>query len=913
MEPGVPFALLGAVQLLLVAAFCALAGAAVALRRGRVAASLVVLGALVLAAVEVRTALRFGVPGSDDLAVARAAGALLLAAGLYSGALSERVDRSLPAAALGGIVVPLASAPGPALLAGFCTLAAALAAIRVRRDVSGVLLGIGLVLAAAAAFAAPLADDSSNGSLTVVSARAGAAAALLVALVLLTRTSLLGKVVAAILAGVLAMAAAAVGVVGTNVVSSYQTQSNSLVLEGAAQREDGLTRVAESAQVVAKIANGTCTSVVACDSTLATIAPAGIHDFVARVTRDGRVQGLGGRPKLSPSELLGLARAPEVRALFSAVVQLNVVPTAKVRLLGSPPELAVIAGMPDQPAKAASFLVYGVRLDDTYADNDVDLAESRGLDSYGLSFLVDGQVVASNLSSNQRRTLQVIADETGVSRGLDSDGVTVPADGSRPTVRFEPVNSNGDLPLGVMAVSRTAKVSLAAQRSALQSLFLTALLATGLVGGLALLLGRRTVDPVRRLTAAAARVSAGDLSATAGVANADEVGTLSRTFDTMTGSLARLTGDLRSTASRLQTVLASMSDGLVATDAHGRVTSINSAALAMVGLEREADALGRPLGSVVDVRDGAGAALAVPTLRLFDAAGEVHRADVEETVPVRVSLAPLDSGDGVVLVLRDTTREREVERMKTEFLSNVSHELRTPLTPIRGYAEILVAKPNVDADKVTMFATTIRDESLRMGRVVDLLVDVAAIEAGRVTVTPRSVPVRELVDGRLATWKAKAPGRADDLKRRVAGGLPSVMVDPIWVGKALDELIDNAVKHTPPGTAITLTATRLEDTVRVGVRDAGPGIAEADQRTLFTSFEQVDGSATRRVGGLGLGLSFVRRLAEDAGFPLSFTSTVGKGSEFALDLPVSDEPPAARVSRASRAKRRPAPARGRAR
>jgi signal transduction histidine kinase len=105
----------------------------------------------------------------------------------------------------------------------------------------------------------------------------------------------------------------------------------------------------------------------------------------------------------------------------------------------------------------------------------------------------------------------------------------------------------------------------------------------------------------------------------------------------------------------------------------------------------------------------------------------------------------------------------------------------------------------------------------------------------------------------------------------------------------------------------------MENTVRVGVRDAGPGIAEADQRTLFTSFEQVDGSATRRVGGLGLGLSFVRRLAEDAGFPLSFTSTVGKGSEFSLDLPISDEPPAAKVSRVSRARRRPVPARDRAR
>jgi signal transduction histidine kinase len=120
------------------------------------------------------------------------------------------------------------------------------------------------------------------------------------------------------------------------------------------------------------------------------------------------------------------------------------------------------------------------------------------------------------------------------------------------------------------------------------------------------------------------------------------------------------------------------------------------------------------------------------------------------------------------------------------------------------------------------------------------------------------------------------------------------------------------VKYTPKGTAITLTAALLDDSVRVGVRDAGPGIAEADQRTLFTSFEQVDGSATRRVGGLGLGLSFVRRLADDTGLSLSFASAVGKGSEFALDLPVSDQPaPTAR--RASPAKRRPAPARGRGR
>jgi PAS domain S-box-containing protein len=371
----------------------------------------------------------------------------------------------------------------------------------------------------------------------------------------------------------------------------------------------------------------------------------------------------------------------------------------------------------------------------------------------------------------------------------------------------------------------------------------------------------------------------------------------------MTDSVASLTGDLRATASRLETVLSSMSDGLVATDAQGRVTSINRAALAMAGLHDAEGALGYELSSVIDVRVG-GAPLELDARRP-DVDAEVHPLD-GDPVPVRVALAPLDDGEGVVLVLRDTAREREVERMKTEFLSNVSHELRTPLTPIRGYADILVTRPGLPSEKVTAFAGTILAESLKMNRVVDLLVDVAAIEAGRVTVTPHPVAPSALVDGRLAAWRERAPERAGDLRRRVAARLPAVHVDPTWLGKAIDELIDNAVKYTPPGTPITLAAAMAPsgDRVRLSVRDTGPGIAAADHESLFLSFEQVDGSATRRVGGLGLGLSFVRRLAEDAGFPLTVTSELGKGAEFALDLPLADVPPPE--------PRRPSPRRARA-
>jgi two-component system sensor histidine kinase VicK len=356
----------------------------------------------------------------------------------------------------------------------------------------------------------------------------------------------------------------------------------------------------------------------------------------------------------------------------------------------------------------------------------------------------------------------------------------------------------------------------------------------------------------------------------------------------MTASLLGLTDDLRSSAARLETVLASMTDGLLATDPSGVVTAVNRAALEMLGLD-EQDVVGERLTIVADVRAADGTALADPSLRLRDVPAVVHRPG--GTVPVQVTITPLlgDQDAGVVLVLRDTTQEREVERMKTDFLSNVSHELRTPLTPIRGYADILISKTNLQPEMVGTFATVIRDEALKMNRVVDLLVDVAAIEAGRVSVQPREVAVRELLDVRLAAWVKRAPARSADFKRKVGTGLPKVYVDPTWLGKALDEFVDNAVKYTPAGTPITLVAAWSPDRtrVRLSVKDAGPGIAEDDQATLFTSFEQVDGSATRKVGGLGLGLSFVRRMAQDVGYPLTVSSKLGKGAEFALDVPVA--------------------------
>jgi two-component system sensor histidine kinase VicK len=901
MEPGVPFALLGAVQLLLIGSFLGLAAAG-GLRRSS-SGALIAVGGLVLTAIEVRTALRLGVPSSDDLALARAAATLVVGAGLYTGGLGpRRLSTSLY-----GVVVPLAAAGGPSAFAAAASAFAAGAAVWSRRDVVGAWVAAGFVLLGAAAVVAPMADSGQGAPVSVLVLRGLGALAILVAVGLLAQLSLLSKVVGAILVGVLAMAIAAVGVVGTVVVSSYDKQNRDLVVQARDSRLGALQQnaFANAAQTVAflplicKAQNGG-TAAGNCAGFLSAFGPTGVNDFVVRVPRVGAAVALAGRQvgraKLpSPSEVLGLRSAPSVDAALtsSGADRTNGAVPSFVRLAGSPPSVAVLAVIPVTPPPGQKLpddvYVYGIRLDTEYTKNDVDIG------SYTLSFLAGDplQVVASNASTNRQRQLLSILRTAGADKGVPAAGRVLASQGSLPTIALKPIpNQAGPSSVGLIAVSRDAGPALDAERQALQLLLVTALLALLLVGVSATVLGRRTVEPVRRLTLAAERVAAGDLSATAGVRSRDEVGTLSRTFDGMTSSLDQLTGDLRSSAARLETVLASMSDGLLATDVDGIVTQVNRAALTMLGLE-EQDVLGESLSVVADIRDAAGVQLADVAMRLLDEPATVQ-GSTGAAVPVRVAITPLEGAEGVVVVLRDTTREREVERMKTEFLSNVSHELRTPLTPIRGYAEILVSKPGLDSEKVTAFATTIRDESLKMNRVVDLLVDVAALEAGRVSVSPRSVSVGDLLDARLRVWERRAPNRAADFRRRIGKGLPAVHVDPTWVGKAFDELIDNAVKYTPAGTPITLVGSWSPDgtRVRIAVKDAGPGIAEGDQGALFVSFEQIDGSATRKVGGLGLGLSFVRRLAQDAGYPLSVQSRVGKGAEFSLDLPVADEQPA---------------------
>lgn len=234
----------------------------------------------------------------------------------------------------------------------------------------------------------------------------------------------------------------------------------------------------------------------------------------------------------------------------------------------------------------------------------------------------------------------------------------------------------------------------------------------------------------------------------------------------------------------------------------------------------------------------------------------------------------------------DVTMARQLEQLKSQFISMVSHELRTPLTSIRASMQLLIAEDmtgNQDADQLVRVALSNAD---RLIRIVNDILDMSKIEAGEMLVAPKRTKLAQIVEDSVRSVEGFAKDSGVTITYAV-NGVPDVLADPDRTVQVLVNLLSNAVKHAPGGTTVEVTTGREGAMVAVAVRDHGPGIPSHKVDFIFEPFTQLDGSDTRRIAGTGLGLTIAKALAEKQGGGIRVASREGQGATFTLMVPIA--------------------------
>jgi PAS domain S-box-containing protein len=351
-------------------------------------------------------------------------------------------------------------------------------------------------------------------------------------------------------------------------------------------------------------------------------------------------------------------------------------------------------------------------------------------------------------------------------------------------------------------------------------------------------------------------------------------------------------------------ILTGVGEAVVVTGAEGCVEQWNRAATSTFGAS-VAEVRGRPCAAVLalrhDVRE-LDCSTGCAVLQLGKAEADGVPVDVEvwrksptgSRQPLLASASPvLDShGDLVEVVhsFRDITRLKQADEAKTLFLATASHELKTPLTVIRGFAQMLLLPDAILAPEEREAALRAIDgRSGQLCDIVDRLLMSSRIEAGRIELSSSAVDVEPILRERSAALEG-ATGREVSLV--VPADLPAVRCDEHAFTTVIDHLLDNAVKYSPNGGMITVTASPTEDGVQVAVSDLGVGMTEEQAASCFERFWQAEATDVRRFGGTGIGLYIVRSLVEAMGGVIAVRSAPGVGSTFRFVLARADRPSA---------------------
>ncbi len=414
-----------------------------------------------------------------------------------------------------------------------------------------------------------------------------------------------------------------------------------------------------------------------------------------------------------------------------------------------------------------------------------------------------------------------------------------------------------------LSLEQIDQVVLAAQRPILVAGLIALLLGLPL----AYLAARRVVRPLADIATAARRIASGE-SPEFPYAGIPDIDRLTADLHAMHDQLAERFDNLRRKQSETAAIVDSMVEGVLSSDAKGRITTANPAARRLLGY-RDNEALPElPLiFRTKDARD--------LTDRALDGTAIADREIAWGDRTYLMNARPLPTG-GAVIVLHDLTHLKRLEAVRRDFVANVSHELKTPLTAISGYAETLLAD-DTDGDTTRRFLETILSNARRMQRLVDDQLDLSRIESGTWTAAIEQVAIEPTAADAWAV-AVSTTTRVPAFAVTLADDTQFISGDPEAVRQIFRNLFENAIRYTPPEGSVTVRAGRDGAGTRISVTDTGTGIPSDHVPRIFERFYRVDPSRSRAQGGTGLGLAIVKHLVENHGGRIWAESSLGRGT-----------------------------------
>lgn len=470
--------------------------------------------------------------------------------------------------------------------------------------------------------------------------------------------------------------------------------------------------------------------------------------------------------------------------------------------------------------------------------------------------------------------------------GEKSDKVFVDKSGKRIWVLTSPIKANGEIIGSIYLVAKIEKVY--EQMDEINSIFISgtaiAMLITALLG---ILLARTITRPLSDMRKQAIAMAKGNFSRKVRVYGQDEIGQLAYSFNHLTKKLQEAQAMTDGERRKLSSVLAFMTDGVIATDRKGRVILINEPAAKMLNVSRET-VMSQPIIELLDLKDQytyEGLLEENESLIL-----DYSTKDAHYILRANISVIQRETGfiNGLIAVLHDITEQEKLDAERREFVANVSHELRTPLTTMRSYLEALSEGALSDKDLAPRFLSVTQNETERMIRLVNDLLKLSKMDSRDYQIKSTWVDFVRFFNHIIDRFEmTKEPHIT--FKRQLPTNAIFVEIDEDKLTQVLDNIISNALKYSPEGGQVTFKIKELGDHIEVSIRDQGIGIPKNNVKKVFERFYRVDKARTRQLGGTGLGLAIAKEMIGAHGGQIWARSIEGKGTTILFTLPYDPE------------------------